>query len=496
MANKKTLQTLIQFRRGYQAQWNAVANTYIPKAGEPCATLDGKNKGQVKIGDGTSTWGELKYVGVNEGAIHFIGTVAEKNNLPESAETGDIYQVTAERSLYIWDGDSWEIFHAVDLSNYYNKEETDNLIKVSIKDLTTNLNKKFDGIDSSIGEINQKISDTDNKITEVGQKVEDVKTEIAKNYVKKVELDKYALKTDLDVIKVYGETADDTSVEVNGQTFIGVNEAIDAVEDGGTIKLSSGLEADEPISANKRFTVDMNNAVIVNNDTCPVVIKNTGDLTLTGNGNVECNKNGRAVIESNGNVTIKNGTYSRSIDEKGNGGYVLKNHGYMTINDGIFSSPGGLSSLVDNGYYNYSKEHVDGENAESPELTINGGTFINAYTTIKNDDSGILTINDGKFYGMIYNVGKIVTINGGYFSTNDGYATIQSIKSNDTLNIGKTIITGGTFEGTGKELFTIEGNAEFIVSGGRFSHQLPEAMIADGYEQDYIDGYYVVTAKI
>ena len=138
----------------------------------------------------------------------------------------------------------------------------------------------------------------------------------------------------------------------------------------------------------------------------------------------------------------------------------------MTINDGIFSSPGGLSSLVDNGYYNYSKEHVDGENAESPELTINGGTFINAYTTIKNDDGGILTINDGKFYGMIYNVGKIVTINGGYFSTNDGYATIQSIKSNDILNIGKTIITGGTFEGTGKELFTIEGNAEFIVSGG------------------------------
>lgn len=479
------------FKRGNAETWTK--KNILLGPGEPGFELD---TGKLKVGDGVHAWGELKYVGVNEGAIHFIGTVAEKSNLPESAEIGDIYQVTAERSLYIWDGDSWEIFHAVDLSNYYNKEETDNLIKVSIKDLTTDLNKKFDGIDSSIGEINQKISDVDNKITEVGQKVEDVKTEIAKNYVEKVELDKYALKTDLDVIKVYSETADDTSVEVNGQTFIGVNEAINAVEDGGTIKLSSGLEADEPIFANKRFTVDMNNAVIVNNDTCPVVIKNTGDLTLTGNGNVECNKNGRAVVESNGSVTIKNGTYSRSIDEKGNGGYVLKNHGYMTISDGVFSSPGGLSSLVDNGYYNYSKEHVDGENAESPELTINGGTFINAYTTIKNDDSGILTINDGKFYGMIYNVGKIVTINGGYFSTNDGYATIQSIKSNDTLNVGKTIITGGTFEGTGKELFTIEGNAEFIISGGRFSHQLPEAIIADGYEQDYIDGYYVVTAKI
>lgn len=468
MANNKTLQTLIQLRRGYQAQWDAVASTYIPKVGEPCVTLDGKNKGQVKIGDGVSPWGELKYVGVNEGALHFIGTVATKAELPESSETGDIYQVTEDSKLYIWDGDSWETFHAVDLSNYYTKEETTNLIKISSDSLVADLDKKL----------------------------EDAKSEIAKDYVEKIELDKYALKTDLDVIKVYGETVGDTSVEVNGQTFISVNEAIDAVEAGGTIKLSNGLDADEPISADKKFTVDMNNAVIVNNNTCPVVVKTAGDLTLTGNGNVECNKNGKAVIESNGNITIENGTYSRSIDQKGNGGYVLKNHGSMTINDGIFTSPGGLSSLVDNGYYNYDKEHVEGENAESPELTINGGTFINAYTTIKNDDNGVLTINDGKFYGLIYNVGKIITINGGYFSTNDGYATVWSKKSNDTLNVGKTIITGGTFEGTGKELFTVDGGAEFTVSGGRFSHELPEAIIADGYEQDYIDGYYVVTAKI
>ena len=55
MADINKLQTLIQLRRGFQAQWDAVANTYIPKAGEPCVTLDGKNKGQIKIGDGTST---------------------------------------------------------------------------------------------------------------------------------------------------------------------------------------------------------------------------------------------------------------------------------------------------------------------------------------------------------------------------------------------------------------------------------------------------------
>ena len=139
MADINKLQTLIQLRRGFQAQWDAVANTYIPKAGEPCVTLDGKNKGQIKIGDGTSTWGELKYVGVNEGAMHFIGTVATKAELPESAEAGDIYQVTEDSKMYIWDGDSWEIFHAVDLSNYYTKEETSNLVTVEIGKVNTKI---------------------------------------------------------------------------------------------------------------------------------------------------------------------------------------------------------------------------------------------------------------------------------------------------------------------------------------------------------------------
>ena len=135
-----------------------MANTYIPKAGEPCVTLDGNNKGQIKIGDGTSTWGELKYVGVSEGAMSFAGTVATKADLPDNAKTGDIYQVTEDNKLYIWDGDSWEIFQAVDMSNYYTKEETADLVNVEI-----------------------------NKV-----------------------------KADLEVIKIYGDSVVDTSVEVDG----------------------------------------------------------------------------------------------------------------------------------------------------------------------------------------------------------------------------------------------------------------------------------------
>lgn len=485
MADINKLQTLIQLRRGFQAQWDAVSNTYIPKAGEPCVTLDGKNKGQIKIGDGTSTWGELKYVGVNEGAMHFIGTVATKAELPENAETGDIYQVTEDSKMYIWDGDSWEIFHAVDLSNYYTKEETTNLVTVEIG----KVNEKITANTEKLNEVETKIGEVETKVNETNTKLENLGTELAKDY---------ALKADLDVIKVYGDTTSDTSMEVNGQKYATASEAIAAVEDGGTIKLSGGLGADEVINADKQFTLDMNNAVIVDNEKTPVNVGVNGALTLTGNGSVECNKHGKPAINNNGNLIIENGSYTRSVDEKNNSYYTMVNHGNIVINDGIFQAPRVISSMIDNGYYDYNTDYKAGEMAEYPELTINGGTFINAFYVIKNDDNGKLYINDGNFYGTIFNNGYEMVVKGGNFKVTDGTYNIGMRKLNDVMNSGKLLIEGGTFYSNGEVNFKHNGGGEepdVVVKGGKFSAVVPEKYIAEGYEQKYVDGYYVVSAK-
>ena len=485
MADINKLQTLIQLRRGFQAQWDAVKDTYIPKAGEPCVTLDGKNKGQIKIGDGTSTWGELKYVGVNEGAMHFIGTVATKAELPESAETGDIYQVTEDSKMYIWDGDSWEIFHAVDLSNYYTKEETSNLVTVEIG----KVNEKIAANTEKLNEVETKIGEVETKVNETNTKLENLGTELAKDY---------ALKTDLDVIKVYGDTTSDTSMEVNGQKYATASEAIAAVEDGGTIKLSGGLGADEVINADKQFTLDMNNAVIVDNEKTPVNVSVNGALTLTGNGSVECNKHGKPAINNNGNLIIENGSYTRSVDEKNNSYYTMVNHGNIVINDGIFQAPRIVSSMIDNGYYDYNTDYKAGEMAEYPELTINGGTFINAFYVIKNDDNGKLYINDGNFYGTIFNNGYEMVVKGGNFKVTDGTYNIGMRKLNDVMNSGKLLIEGGTFYSNGEVNLKHNGGGEepdVVVKGGKFSAVVPEKYIAEGYEQKYVDGYYVVSAK-
>lgn len=485
MADINKLQTLIQLRRGFQAQWDAVANTYIPKAGEPCVTLDGKNKGQIKIGDGTSTWGELKYVGVNEGAMHFIGTVATKAELPESAEIGDIYQVTEDSKLYIWDGDSWEIFHAVDLSNYYTKEETTNLVTVEIG----KVNEKVTANTNKLSEVETKVNEVETKVNETNSKLESLGTELVKDY---------ALKADLDVIKIYGDTTSDTSMEVNGQKYNTASEAIAAVSDGGTIKLSGGLGADEVINADKQFTLDMNNAVIVDNEKTPVNVSVNGALTLTGSGSVECNKNGKPAINNNGNLIIENGSYTRSVDEKGNSYYTMVNHGNTVINNGIFQAPRIISSMISNGYWDYAQDYKAGEMAEYPELTINDGTFINAFYVIKNDDNGKLYINGGNFYGTIFNNGYEMVIKGGNFKVTDGTYNIGMRKLNDVMNSGKLLIEGGTFYSNGEVNFKHNGGGEepeVVIKGGKFSAVVPEKYIAEGYEQKYIDGYYVVSAK-
>lgn len=366
--DKKVLTTTIQLRRAAEAQWEAIKDSFIPAAGEPCVTLDGDNAGQIKIGDGVTAWGELKYSGNR-----------------------------------------------------------------------------------------------------------------------------------LDVIKVYNDSIDDTSMSIDGIKYDTAAEAINAVPDGGTIKMAGGLGADEIINVEKKLTLDMNSAVIVDNNKCPIEIGTSGELTLSGNGSVECNKNVEPAINNCGKMIIENGSYTRTVDEKNDTFYTILNHGETTINGGVFQAPGNVSSMIENGYYDYNSTdpkqgHVAGKNAEICTLTINDGTFINAFYVVKNDDNGIVNINGGKFYGTIFHNGIEMIINDGYFEVSDGTYNIGLRKLNDNMNAGKTTINGGTYISNGTSNFKInDGEPEVIIKGGKFNKEVPAGFIAEGYKQSLVDGYYVVT---
>lgn len=80
-------------KRGQSAVW-AQLNPVL-RAGEPGYELDTQ---RLKIGNGTTTWNSLKYIG--EGAIVSYPT---KNDFPAVGSENIIYRATQDSALYQWD---------------------------------------------------------------------------------------------------------------------------------------------------------------------------------------------------------------------------------------------------------------------------------------------------------------------------------------------------------------------------------------------------------
>ena len=138
--SEKTLQAVIQLRNDTEANWLLVADTFVPAEGEGCVTNDGPNKGQVKYGDGTSTWGELSYSGKATPTQYFEGTItgdeSDEDKIAEitaSAElnTGDVAVIIRtihgdkkSYTAYVYNGSTWEAMDGnYDATNVYFKDD-------------------------------------------------------------------------------------------------------------------------------------------------------------------------------------------------------------------------------------------------------------------------------------------------------------------------------------------------------------------------------------
>lgn len=206
-------------------------------------------------------------------------------------------------------------------------------------------------------------------------------------------------------------------------------------------------------------------ATLTNKDSCDtIVVEYGGMLTINGTGTVDNVSHGKAAIYNSGTVTINGGTFDRS-EEKGtspensgdNSYYVILNHGAMTINNATINQEGSFSSMIDNGYYDYSNNnprsgYVVGTNHANPSLTIYNGYFSGGLNTVKNDDGATLTIHNGTFENVsqaIVQNHSSVTINGGTFEGGETTNTVYGIDnhgiSESTVNPGTLTINGGSF---------------------------------------------------
>lgn len=223
-----------------------------------------------------------------------------------------------------------------------------------------------------------------------------------------------------------------------------------------TITLSDNIEGDFTVAENKNIVLDLNGFKITN--TSNHTITNNGRLTIKDSsegktGTIDNVSHARAAVWNNGIAVLEGGTYTRSLEngkseeDSGNNSYYnIVNHNHMTIESGVtVKQDGNFSSMIENGWYNGNQN-----TEQAPSIMIiEGGTFSGGLNTIKNDDYGELTINDGTFSNIsqaAFLNWNTATINGGNFEVNDNAeAVIMNAYANSSMDKGELTINGGNF---------------------------------------------------
>ena len=159
-------------------------------------------------------------------------------------------------------------------------------------------------------------------------------------------------------------------------------------------------------------------------------------------------------ITNNGVTELSDIEILRTEGAVSNNNYLILNRGNMALNDGVSAeAPAAGSSLIENGYQDGSAA------SKEVTLTINGGEYIGGLNPVKNDDWGVLEINDGYFENnaanqyCVVNFNKLA-INGGTFYTNAlNGRVVFNASVNDTYSVGAVEVYGGDFTAKQTSMF-------------------------------------------
>ena len=263
------------------------------------------------------------------------------------------------------------------------------------------------------------------------------------------------------VISAPTAQTDNHVAEVNGMYFTSLNNAIAAANRGATVKLLKDVTENVVVPKLSDVIINLNGFNITNSgneDT--ITVKYGAKLEVIGSGTVDNTVHAKAAVWNEGTTTLSGGTYTRSNEngsDSGSGGnsyYNIVNHGSMVINAGaVVKQSGGFSSMIENGYYSYASTssrngYVAGTNSANPDLTINGGYFEGGLNAVKNDDGGVLVINEGVFSNVtqsaVMNWNKATIYDGTYPVIGDGNSVLVNgyLGAND---LGELIVYGGEF---------------------------------------------------
>lgn len=305
----------------------------------------------------------------------------------------------------------------------------------------------------------------------------------------------------------------ETGIAIDGKYYNSIAEAIED-GDGKTISITDNKTENVVIPEGKDITLDIASGITLSGNG-DHTISNKGTLTVTGSGTVENVSSGKGALANYPGATaiLKGCTFT------GNTWYVIKNLGTLTMSGADLVQEHAGSSAIDNGFYGNRGDA--GDLGVTPPvdntitLTINGGTFSGGMNTVKNDDYGVLTINDGTFENTdgpaVLNWNE-ATINGGTFTVNNASTSVLANGYyNETADKGRMTVNGGTFtaanggegslfgygvgdgskggflkitDGTFNGVFATNDGYPHIptISGGTFNKEVDAKYLAAGYE--------------
>ena len=296
-------------------------------------------------------------------------------------------------------------------------------------------------------------------------------------------------------------TAVKGNVQVGRKCYASVQAAVDAADEGDTVKLLADAAEDVTVAEGKNFTLDLNGFKLTN--VKGHTITNNGTLTITDSseaktGTVDNVTHAKGALVNAGTATLEGGTFERSNEagtlspyaNGGNSWYTVQNKGTLTIKDG--------TTVKNNGGFSSNLCNADDTNAK---LVINGGNFAGGINAVKNGSNTKLEITGGTFSNTSQYVvmnWSDATISGGTF-TAEGTAPSVLFTSSYGNDKDSLKVTGGTFSGAAsmiRNYYDKDNRGNAAVSGGSFSAEVP----ADCCAKDFAcvknsDGTYGVAQQ-
>lgn len=258
------------------------------------------------------------------------------------------------------------------------------------------------------------------------------------------------------VAETGGEGTEAAVAEVNGTKYSSLQAAINAAQDGETVKLLA--DAAEDVAISKSITLDLGGKTLKNTNAGKATISVQSGTVTVKNGNVMGGTsyyNIEVTKGSNANLTLANVTATAG----NTGSSMIDNWGTLTIESGTYT--GGLNVV---------------KSEEGSKLTITGGTFTLDYAPSYGYTAVILVYGD-------------TTISGGEFvqtaTPKWGYPQVVMTGVVEGYT-SFTRVTGGHFTNkkSGDNIFHGYGKAtsdNFEVSGGTFNKSISDGYCADGF---------------